>query len=346
KTLISRDVLNLTDSGNVGINIDTPQSLLHLHNTAASGEVRLSLTDGNSGTTTTDGFAIIKDINENCSIWNYENTSLSFATSNIERFIITSNGNINYNININPPNSTDYNIIDIEPTVWYKFDNSANIGEDSKNNANFTSVGSVTYNTSIVMKGSGSAFFNGSSYLTGTGVNLDSKSFSISFWIYNTNYSNHTPIYTSKRISPYVASKKCILIYINYSQLKLQVSFNDGAVAESTTVANDLNSWIHYCIVYNNANYNIQIYKNGVINSTTITTSTNFISPSTDYFIGTEISNQTNLGYLNNAYLDDLRIYSGTALSSTQVFNLYNLNTLIIIPSFNLNTNYTSNIKL
>ncbi|NBO50741.1 MAG: hypothetical protein EBU80_13700, partial [Chitinophagia bacterium] len=81
------------------INIDTPQSLLHLHNSAASGEVKISLTDGNSGTTTTDGFAIIKDTNENCSIWNYENTSLSFATNNLERLTIASTGSISTNNN-------------------------------------------------------------------------------------------------------------------------------------------------------------------------------------------------------------------------------------------------------
>jgi hypothetical protein len=80
------------NNNNVGIGTTNPNSLFHLHNNNASGEVRISLTDGNSGTTTTDGFAIIKDANENCSIWNYENTSLSFATSNTERFRITSNG--------------------------------------------------------------------------------------------------------------------------------------------------------------------------------------------------------------------------------------------------------------
>ncbi|NBO50323.1 MAG: hypothetical protein EBU80_11535, partial [Chitinophagia bacterium] len=383
----------------IGINTNVPNSLLHLHNTAASGEVRLSLTDGNSGVATTDGFAIIKDANENCRIWNYENTSLSLGTSNTERLTIassglistnnnninagtgtvtaatfsgslsnnanlsiltstandiifytntsnerlriTSNGDINHNININ---TTDYSIIDIQPNGWYKFDSSGNIGLDSISSYNFTNVGasSVSYNTSIFQKGTGSAYFDGNCHLSGTGINLDSKSFSISFWIYATSHTmvNFSPvknIYCTGGNLVNLNTKTYLQLALDLNNNKFRFGFTGFSVQLLSTslITNDLNKWVFYTCVYDNSSSVLQIYKNGVFDNSTSVTAGNYISSSTTYTIG--MGNvDTNSRFIG--YLDDFRIFADSALTSSQVFNLFNTT----IPSFNLNTNYTS----
>lgn len=79
---------------NVGLGITNPTALLHLHNPTASGETRISFSDTSSGTTITDGFAIIKEASEDVAIWNYENNAIRFGTNNLERLRIVNDGNI------------------------------------------------------------------------------------------------------------------------------------------------------------------------------------------------------------------------------------------------------------
>jgi hypothetical protein len=82
------------NNGFIGIGTTNAQSLLHLHNNNQSGIVQINLTNGSSGAANTDGFAIIKNGNEDCFVWNYENTNLSFATNNLERIKILAGGNV------------------------------------------------------------------------------------------------------------------------------------------------------------------------------------------------------------------------------------------------------------
>jgi len=76
----------------IGIGINDPSSLLHLH--ASSGDIQLSLTDGSTGIGTTDGFAIIKTSTGEGKIWNYENSPLRFGTNNSEKMCILTSGNV------------------------------------------------------------------------------------------------------------------------------------------------------------------------------------------------------------------------------------------------------------
>ncbi len=97
------DNLIITPNGSVGININNPQSMLHINNTSIAN-TRIQITDFNSGNTTNDGFIIGKDTNNESYITNLENTSLRFGTNAIDRMIITSNGFIG--IGISNPRST------------------------------------------------------------------------------------------------------------------------------------------------------------------------------------------------------------------------------------------------
>jgi hypothetical protein len=86
--------LQLLGNRNVGLGITNPTALLHLHNPTALGEVRMSFSDISSGTTITDGFAIIKEAAEDVAIWNYENNAIRFGTNNNERIRILNDGKV------------------------------------------------------------------------------------------------------------------------------------------------------------------------------------------------------------------------------------------------------------
>ncbi|HEY9702043.1 MAG TPA: LamG domain-containing protein, partial [Allocoleopsis sp.] len=91
-------------------------------------------------------------------------------------------------INRSYPILKDANNTTINPTAWYKFDNNNLTTDSSGNGYNLTNNG-VVLNNSIFVKGDASAYFNPSNttdfkYLTYSGIDFGSKSFSISVWVY------------------------------------------------------------------------------------------------------------------------------------------------------------------
>jgi hypothetical protein len=86
----------------VGIGTNYASSLLHLHNSNTSGEVKILFTNGSTGISSTSGFAIYKSGVDDGYIWNYTNNKLQFGTNNLERMCIMNN---NVGIGTNNPSS-------------------------------------------------------------------------------------------------------------------------------------------------------------------------------------------------------------------------------------------------
>jgi len=90
---------SLANAQNVGISNAgglTPQSLLHIHSTAAGQIFQLSNVNtlGGNSPTAASGFNISIDATKNIVFNQYENAKMSFYTSNTERLTILSGGNV------------------------------------------------------------------------------------------------------------------------------------------------------------------------------------------------------------------------------------------------------------
>jgi hypothetical protein len=202
----------------------------------------------------------------------------------------------------------------IAPTAWYAFDTSTNIGLDSIGLYSMTNNGNV--NVSLGVKGDYSASFNGSNqYLsTSLGVNLNNKSFSISFWS-KTNASNiYNPIYGSDRTTGFIIRGDLYIGYRDTNIFTFRFYYDD---LDTSVYASDVGIWIHWTCTYNVSNNQRIIYRNGV--SVVSGTSGGALNGTTNFAIGRVFG--TN--YFNGS-VDDLRIYAGVVLSGTQVSELYN----------------------
>ena len=91
-TQTGSDTIIVNESGQVGIGASTVNEILHVHKSATP---RILLTDSTTGTTAgSDGAFIGLSSSQELNLWNYENTSIRFATNNTERVRIDSSGYI------------------------------------------------------------------------------------------------------------------------------------------------------------------------------------------------------------------------------------------------------------
>ena len=86
--------IRITSAGRLGVGVASPVSILHLHEAGSNGAPIIQFSNGDTGTTTGDGFAIGLADNESPFIYNRENTDLRIGTNNIERLRITSAGDV------------------------------------------------------------------------------------------------------------------------------------------------------------------------------------------------------------------------------------------------------------
>ena len=84
------------DAGNdrVGIGASSPATDFHIHSSSGSDNTEILLTNGDTGSTATDGLKIALNSGEGGEIWNYENDYIRFGTNNTERLRIDSSGNL------------------------------------------------------------------------------------------------------------------------------------------------------------------------------------------------------------------------------------------------------------
>ena len=90
----TRTNMAISSSGNVGIGINAPVHNLQIHETATSSQSRIQMTNGDTGATNGDGYAIAMETDGRVYHWLYENAFMQFATNNTERMRIASSGEL------------------------------------------------------------------------------------------------------------------------------------------------------------------------------------------------------------------------------------------------------------
>ena len=85
--------VRIDSSGNVGINITSPQYKLHQHVSDSGANYHL-FTNSTTGATTSDGFIVGINNSEEGVVQVRENNDLRFGTNNVERLRIDNNGNV------------------------------------------------------------------------------------------------------------------------------------------------------------------------------------------------------------------------------------------------------------
>ena len=199
------------------------------------------------------------------------------------------------------------------PVMWYKFDGSATdmLLDSSGNNYHLTNSG-ATFDGSNFKRGYGSISFNIGNFLSNSSVlNLNSKDFSISCWVYVKSTNTFNWIFSLGNGS----TIRTAILLGRFNNNTYIFSFGNDDLYSGAYAA-DVNNWVHICATYKTGTRVRKIYRNGVeIASGTSGGETNTNSL---LYIGREAT-----GGSYDGNIDDLRIYN-YVLSPNEISRLYN----------------------
>ena len=241
-----------------------------------------------------------------------------------EQFITNFNGIGNHSVMTNEPNQSVYvdvyrNDVILNPIVWYKFDNSADIGLDSMGNHNLTN-NSIVYNSTNFVRGTGSATFAGANFcylVKSTGfANLNNTDFTLSFWSYRTNTTASNRYFFQIGNNTIINNKLYQFYIYRTFQNKFLISFvNDLISLQDTTPY--LNEWVFIAFAFEASTRQCKFFVNGVNIASKVLLY--------DFEMTQEIRVGTQFAQFSNfqGQYDDFRIYN-YYLSANEINFLYN----------------------
>ena len=217
--------------------------------------------------------------------------------------------------------SPNYPIIQADSTnlkAWYKFD--GNYNDSSPSGFNLTNSGAAIVDGLIVQ----SVSTDSNDFLQTSGINLNGKTYSISFWLkLNTTLTTTNNYFFSQGATE---SPGLALHFLYESANNLRFSHWGGGNDIDTTGYNMINiigtSWHHYVVTYNNTNRAGEIWFDGVKLNTNISTFANTFSGSGNFII----ARSSIYGGTFNGLMEDFRYYD-KVLISTEITQLYNIPT-------------------
>jgi len=200
--------------------------------------------------------------------------------------------------------------------AWYKFD--GNYMDSSPSGFNLTNSGATIVDGLIVQSLSTDA----SDFLETSGINLNGKTYSISFWAkFNTAPSGYILLFT-QGITDSTSTKLAFLYVDNKLRFIHYGSGNDMNTAGYNISSMVGTSWHHYVVTYNNTNRGVEIWLDGVKLNTDISTLANTFTGSGSF----TIARSTSFAGTFNGLMEDFRYYD-KILTSAEISQLYNIPT-------------------
>ena len=206
------------------------------------------------------------------------------------------------------------------PNLWCKFDTGSLLTNNGSDNITLINSNNTTFSENYVI-GNNAISFNGTNQkLTGTIQNIANNSFSVSVWLYSKTAAFGTGVVITLGSAGNSAYQKILMGFGISNVNRYGFSFWAEDSYSSSTYLQDINNWVHITWVYNSLTKEKSIYRNGVKITVSNSISSSQPIPTNVLTIGA-LNNNT---YYFNGFMDDLRIYTGTALTQNQINDLYN----------------------
>jgi hypothetical protein len=158
-------------------------------------------------------------------------------------------------------------------------------------------------------------------------LNIFNSDLTISMWLFN--YSDSKFTYKGISKGGYDTGAGYELVFNNDYSSDGELQFNISKSARRVPSINTYNNqWVMLTATYTHATETRKTYINGVEKSFTIFNEAILKSSTSDLYIGKRAPGNNYIGFVNGK-MDDIRIYN-SALTATEILNLYNLNTLKI----------------
>jgi hypothetical protein len=204
--------------------------------------------------------------------------------------------------------------------AWYKFD--GNYNDSSPSGFNLTNSGAVIVDGLIAQ----SLSTDGTDFLETSGINLNGKTYSISFWLKLNTAPSGTDIFIFSQSSSHSPGLTVVFAYAGSLNVFRFSHYGSGNDMDTTgyNIPNMIGtSWHHYVITYNNTNIGAEIWIDGIKLNTTVSTLTNRFTGGGNFMIAKWQSNPTNSV---NGLMEDFRYYD-KILTSTEISQLYSIPT-------------------
>jgi hypothetical protein len=218
--------------------------------------------------------------------------------------------------------SPNYPFIQADNTnlkAWYKFD--GNYMDSSPSGYNLTNSGATIVDGLIAQSLSTDA----SDFLETSGINLNGKTYSISFWAKFNTAPSGTMLLFTQGVTDSTSTKLAFLYVDNKLRFIHYGGGNDMNTAGYNISSMVGTSWHHYVVTYNNTNRGAEIWLDGVKLNTDISTLATAFTGSGSF----TIARSTSFAGTFNGLMEDFRYYDKILTSSeiSQLYNIYNIPT-------------------
>jgi hypothetical protein len=191
------------------------------------------------------------------------------------------------------------------------------------NTGTLTTTGSTPPQWTSGKKGAALSFDGSTSYVSGSGVNLANRPFTISAWIYDTDVSINRQFFS---LGSSCGVDACLHLRVSAGFNGTHFHFGQYGDDMDATLSSVTNRWTNLVVTLDGSKVQRVYQDGGLVNSNQ---AAGFFSGNTNWNIGAWVANQTEPF---SGKIDDVRVYNH-ALTPTEVRALYQLGTALVKPN-------------